>query len=81
MIDRFCLKINNSIDIIDEQYQSLYSLAKIAVESTKRYKAINILLDAVKEKCEKSYVGQINPMNYRVLVKPTRWSGDKHSRF
>ena len=81
MIDRFCLKINNSIDFIDEQYQSLYSLAKIAVDSTERYNAINILIDAVKEKCEKSYVGQINPINYRVLVKPTRWSGNRQSRF
>lgn len=81
MINRFCLKINNSINVINEHYQNLYNLAKIAVDSTEKYRIINILLDEIKENCEKEYTEKINPMHYKVLVKPTTWNSNKQSRF
>ena len=81
MINKFSLKINNSINIIDEQYENLYNRAKIAASSTEKYQTINILLDYVKEKCEKLYAEKINPTHYKVLVKPTTWNNNKQSRF
>lgn len=82
LINRVCIKINNSVNIIDDQYQSLYYLAKIAVNPTEKHMAINNLFDEVKEKCEKLCINKkINPMNYRVLVKPTTWNSNKQSRF
>ncbi len=80
MIERFSRKINNTFNIADEQYQQLFYLAKIANDFTDKYSIINELLDYIKEKCEKLYTEKINPLQYRVLVKPTTWN-NKQSRF
>lgn len=81
MINNFCLKINNSFIIIDEQYLVLYYSAKTAINFEDKYRLINMLLDYVKEKCEKLFAEKINPFCYRVLVKPTTWNSNKQSRF
>lgn len=81
MINNFCIKINNSVNIIDDQYQSLYYSATTAIHSKDKYSSINILLDYVKEKCEELCTGKINPLYYKVLVKPTTWNSNKQSRF
>lgn len=81
MIERFSRKINNTFNIVDEQYQQLFYLAKIANDSTDKCSIINELLDYIKEKCEKLYTEKINPSQYRVLVKPTTWNNNKQCRF
>lgn len=77
MIDEFCLKINNSINVIDEDYQSLYYLAKVAVESSEKNEKLNSLLDYIEEKYQKEYSENIDATHYRVLIKSTTWNRNK----
>ena len=44
-------------------------------------KLINLLIDDIKEKYEREYLKKVNPLHYRVLVKPTTWNNNKQSRF
>lgn len=81
MINRFSLKINNSFKIIDEYYLNLYYLAKTTTDAAEMCKLINLLIDDIKEKYEREYSKQVNPLHYRVLVKPTTWNNNKQSRF
>ncbi len=81
MIERFCLKINNSLSVIDERYKELFLGAKVSRSSEERCRAINLLLDYIKEKCEKVFAKEINPLHYKVLVKPTTWDNNSQARF
>ena len=81
MINSFSLKIKSSIDLIDQKYESLYYLAKTTDAKEEKCTVINTLLDYIKEKCEKLYTEEINPMHYKVLVKPTTWCNNKQTRF
>lgn len=81
MIDKFSKKINNSFNVIDEQYQQLFCLAKNVTNLSEKNNVVNNLLDYLKEKCESLYNEKINPLQYRVLVKPTTWNNNKQCRF
>lgn len=81
MIDRFSLKINKTLKIIDEQYLKLYYLAKTTDDTEEMCSLVNALIDEIKKKYESTYLKKVNPSHYKVLVKPTTWNSNKQSRF
>ena len=81
MIDRFSLKINKTLKIIDEQYLKLYYLAKTTDDTEEMCSLVNALIDEIKKKYESTYLKKVNPSHYKVLVKPTTWNSNKQTRF
>ena len=81
MIQRFVLKISTKINILNGEYFNIYTHALKAQDNFEKSLTINSLLDYVKSKCEKNLKLDINPIQYRIRVKPTTWNEKSQTRF